>query len=91
MSLLERRLQILLDTARYDLIAQEAERSGRSVAAVIREAIDLRFPDDEADTRASAARTLLELSEESVDSAGESPAELKEAYARELAAKAGSR
>ena len=58
MSVMERRLQLLLDQARYDKVANEAERSGRSVAAVIREAIDRRFPADERD-RQRALRHLL--------------------------------
>ncbi|MFV0464057.1 MAG: hypothetical protein ACK5MP_12815 [Nostocoides sp.] len=44
MSVLERRLQLLLDMDRYERVAREAQLSGRSVNAVIREAIDLRFP-----------------------------------------------
>lgn len=55
MSLLERRLQLLLDQERYARVAGEAERSGRSVAAVIREAIDVRFADEGADARRSEA------------------------------------
>jgi len=58
MSVMERRLQLLLDQHRYDLVEREAQRSGRSVAAVIREAIDLRFSSD-VSTRMSAAATLL--------------------------------
>ncbi len=58
MSALERRLQILLDQERYALVESEASRSGRSVAAVIREAIDLRFSSDIA-VRASAAAAFL--------------------------------
>ena len=42
MSVLERRLQILLDGARYERLAREAEATGHSVAAIVREAIDLR-------------------------------------------------
>lgn len=42
-----KRLQLLLDQERYDLVAGEAQRSGRSVAAVIREAIDTRFDDSD--------------------------------------------
>jgi hypothetical protein len=37
---LERRVQLLLDDARYRLVSSEAERRGVSVAAVIRDAID---------------------------------------------------
>ena len=58
MSRLERRLQILLDNDRYDRVEAEATASGRSVAAVIREAIDLRFRDD-ASVRALGARDFL--------------------------------
>lgn len=42
----ERRLYLRLDTARHTQILAEAERSRRSVAAVIGEAVDFRFPDD---------------------------------------------
>lgn len=83
MSLMERRLQLLLDEARYARVAGEAERSGRSVASVIREAIDFRFPDDDDARRAAAAAAFLALTAEGVGEP-ESPAELKEAYAAEL-------
>lgn len=55
MSVMEKRLQLLLDQDRYTRVAQEAKRSGRSVAAVIREAIDMRFVDADADARRAAA------------------------------------
>lgn len=58
MSTLERRLQILLDWERYAQVESEAARSGRSVAAVIREAIDLRFSSDVV-ARTSAASAFL--------------------------------
>jgi hypothetical protein len=50
MCMLERRVQILLDEARYRKVAREAERQGISVAAVIRGAID-RIPGDGASRR----------------------------------------
>ncbi len=82
---MERRLQLLLDSGRYRRVAAEAERSGRSVAAVIREAIDFRFPDEGDDLRTRAARALLEISVSPDDAAGaEGPADLKAAYARQL-------
>jgi hypothetical protein len=62
MSMMERRLQLLLDQARYDLVEAEASRTGRSVAAVIREAIDYRFHED-ADARRGAGERLLGRSE----------------------------
>jgi predicted DNA-binding protein len=58
MSLMDKRLQLLLDTERYRKVEAEASRSGRSVAAVIREAIDHRFADDTT-ARAEAGRRLL--------------------------------
>lgn len=54
-SVMEKRLQLLLDAERYELVSREAERSGRSVASVIREAIDVRFGEMEARARRSAA------------------------------------
>ncbi|WP_123308385.1 antitoxin [Cellulomonas sp. PhB143] len=59
MSVLERRLQILIDTERYALLENEATRRGASVATVVREAIDAHFASD-ADARAVAARALLD-------------------------------
>lgn len=44
MCMLERRLQILLDDARYQRVAAEARHRGVSVASVIREAIDRALP-----------------------------------------------
>lgn len=55
---MDRRLQLLLDQARYDRVKLEADRSGRSVAAVIREAIDQRFAKDEASRRLAIGRLL---------------------------------
>jgi predicted DNA-binding protein len=65
MSIMERRLQLLLDQDRYDRVEAEAKRSGRSVAAVIREAIDYRFHSDE-DARRLAADQFLERTREPV-------------------------
>jgi predicted DNA-binding protein len=62
MSVMERRLQLLLDQARYDRVAAEAARTGRSVAAVIREAIDARFPAGD-DARARALDSFLDLTQ----------------------------
>lgn len=73
-----------------DRLAQEAERSGGSVGAVVREAIDLRFPDDENSRRATAARALLDLTSSTGGRHGEGPSDIKEAYAQALAAKAGA-
>ncbi|MBS43345.1 MAG: hypothetical protein CMH83_09335 [Nocardioides sp.] len=63
MSVMERRLQLLLDQARYDRVEAEARASGRSVAAVIREAIDSRFPVGH-DQRAAAMERFLAMTVE---------------------------
>ncbi|MGN6782058.1 MAG: hypothetical protein ACTHJH_11190 [Marmoricola sp.] len=84
MSLMERRLQLLLDHERYAKVAEEASRSGRSVAAVIREAIDYRFDVDD-DARSAAARRFLEAARASSHEAPyESPAELKSILERDM-------
>jgi hypothetical protein len=46
MLMLERRLQILLDDARYRRLAAAARERKTSVAAVVRDAIDLALPAD---------------------------------------------
>ncbi len=58
MAVLTRRLQILLDEERMQRLERRAQRSGTSVAALIRDAIDLAFPDEE--RRRAAGRRLLE-------------------------------
>lgn len=60
---MERRLQLLLDQHRYDLVAAQAEKTGQSVAAVIRDAIDARFDRTAADLqRQEAVKHMLEAS-----------------------------
>ena len=46
MHMYERRLQILLDDARYRRVEAAARQRGTSVAAVIRDAIDTALPVD---------------------------------------------
>lgn len=87
MSGLERRLQILIDEERYGRLAAEADRSHRSVAAIIREAIDFAFPQHDHSARSLAAQQLLDLTEDPGSALGESPADLKTAYAAELDSK----
>ncbi|MGH3669859.1 MAG: ribbon-helix-helix protein, CopG family [Pseudonocardiaceae bacterium] len=59
MSMLTRRLQILLDEDRYARLERLARRRGASVATIVREAIDAAFPADGPD-RAEAARRVLD-------------------------------
>lgn len=80
MATLERRLQLLLDAERMDRVTREAERSGRSVSAVIRGAIDLAYSDAQVERQRAAAR-LLEATAEVDD--GAEPAFDVDAYERE--------
>lgn len=58
MCIYDRRLQILLDESRYRRVAAIAREQKTSIAAVIRDAIDLLNPDDRAKKRAAARRIL---------------------------------
>lgn len=79
---MEHRLQLLLDRRRYERVAREARASGRSVAAVIREAIDARyFPGGP--ERAAALQEFLGLSE-SPQGRGEGWADIKHDLEAEL-------
>ncbi|MEO9324332.1 hypothetical protein ABFT23_12635 [Nocardioides sp. C4-1] len=90
MSVMERRLQLLLDQERYDRVAAEATRSGRSVAAVIREAIDVRFS-DEVVVRREAGLRLLALADGSDAPPMEDPVALKEIFDADLAERQDAR
>jgi hypothetical protein len=58
MSMLERRLQILIDEHRYRRLVARARERNSSVAAVVRDAIDKLLPGD-ADRKRRAAQELL--------------------------------
>lgn len=58
MCMYARRLQILLDEARYRRVAARARAQKTSVAAIIRDAIDVALPDDP-DRKRAAGRALL--------------------------------
>lgn len=78
MSVMEKRLQLLLDAHRWELVSREAERTRRSVASVIRESIDVYFAEADADQRrAEAARRFLELVSTSDDEPGLTPAQIR--------------
>jgi hypothetical protein len=57
MHMLDHRVQILLDDARYQKVAGEAKRRGVSIGAVIREAVD-RLPAD-AELRRTSIDAIL--------------------------------
>ena len=56
--MLNRRLQVLVDDQRFELLARESERMGTPVGELVRRAIDHEFPTESSD-RADAARRLL--------------------------------
>lgn len=58
MSMLDRRLQVLIDEDRWSRLENEAERRGVPVAVLVREAIDERFPGDAAERRAALQAIL---------------------------------
>jgi hypothetical protein len=60
MATLSRRLQILMDEERAARLERLAAQRGTSVAALLREAVDIAFPDSDARRRAAAGRRLLE-------------------------------
>ena len=81
MCMLERRLQILLDEARYQRVAAVAKARGVSVASVIREAIDRGVPSEDA-RRTAAARTLLDAPDMPVPGLDELRGELDQLRSR---------
>ncbi len=66
MATMTRRLQLLLDEGRYTRLERRAKRRGTSVAAVIREAIDTTFPDEDLD-RERAVQFLLDAEPMPID------------------------
>ena len=60
LSPLEKRLHVMIDQARYEKLTAEAERTGRSVADIVRAAIDVHFDEERLQARrAEAGRRLL--------------------------------
>lgn len=53
-----RRLQILLDERRYDLLEREAQRRGASVAALVRDAVERVYGVPEEERRDAVERFL---------------------------------
>jgi hypothetical protein len=61
MSTLSHRTQLLLDDERHRRLADEARRTGRSIASLVREAIDARYESaQQSAARRKAAAILLE-------------------------------
>jgi hypothetical protein len=77
---LSKRLQILIDSERYDRLVAQARERHVSVAAVIRDAIDDALP--AASERVAAARQILAAAPMPVPDPGELRDELDELRAR---------
>ena len=58
MSMLSRRLQILIDDGRLRRLEREAARRGVAVSVLVREAIDVTYPVDTSTRRSAAHRVL---------------------------------
>lgn len=81
MHMLQRRLQILLDEARYERLAAHAAERNLSVGAVVREALDRTIPSGR-DARRAAARRILSAPPMPVGDPASLRAELDEARGR---------
>jgi len=84
MSMLDRRLQVLIDEDRWSRLEREAGRRGVSVAVLVREAIDERFPGN-ADERRTALQAILEADPMDVPDPEELVDELEAIRGRRLA------
>jgi hypothetical protein len=58
MSMLDKRLQVLIDEGRWHRLIAESRRRRVSVAVLVREALDLVYPVDH-DTRRAAGEEIL--------------------------------
>jgi hypothetical protein len=58
MSMLDRRLQVLIDEERWDRLTAEADRRRVPVAVLVREALDQVYPNDFEQRRAALQRVL---------------------------------
>ena len=83
MSMLDRRLQVLIDEDRWSRLESEAGRRGVPVAVLVREAIDMRFPGD-ADERRTALQAILDAGPMEVPEPGELREELEALRGRRL-------
>lgn len=88
MSVLEKRLQVLIDEERFARLEAESQATGRSIGSIVRDAIDVRLAEsnDRVRRRAAGARLLAATAEAS----GREPdwadtkVELEEALGRRL-------
>lgn len=81
MSMLDRRLQVLIDEGRWSRLEHEAGRRGVPIAVLVREAIDERFPGD-ADKRRAALQAVLDAESMEVGDPDELHEELEDVRGR---------
>jgi hypothetical protein len=84
MSMLDRRLQILIDEERWTRLEHEAERRRVSVSTLVREAIDEQYP-SRAGQRHAALQAVLEAEPMEVPDPHDLRRELDEVRGRQLA------
>jgi hypothetical protein len=84
MSMLDRRLQVLIDEERWARLEREADRRRVSVSVLVREAIDQRFPSG-ADERRAALQMVLDAEPMEVPEPDGLREELDEVRSRHLA------
>lgn len=82
MSMLDRRLQILIDDDRYRRLVAAAEARGVPVAVVVRDALDQALPADRA-TRTRAGQRILSAQRMEVPDVDELRRELDDLRARQ--------
>jgi hypothetical protein len=82
MSMLDRRLQVLIDEERWLRLEHEAERRRVPVSVLVREAIDERYPTDAEDRRRAGQAILDAEPMEVPDDPADLKAELDEVHAR---------
>lgn len=82
MSMKTERLQVLIESAQRDRLEQAASARGVSVAALVRDAIDVVYP-PRAQTRRASAAAILEAEPMDVPDVAELRAELERLRGRE--------
>jgi len=83
MSMLDRRLQVLIDGDRWSRLEREATRRGVPVAVLVREAIDERYPGN-AEERRAALQAILSAEPMDVPEPEQLRSELEALRARRL-------
>jgi len=79
-------MQVLIDDARYDSLRERAHRTGTSVGALVREAIDRAYFVDEAQRRAEAGESFLRARPMELPEWGELEQEIERSYERRAGA-----